>query len=73
MLWIITHVFVPMLKLGRDDYGSRIVIVDPKSAELSTCPYVLSPLSSGSVEHILYAIRDFNRIRVEVQKHYINR
>ena len=65
---IISTFLLPMLKLGRDDYGSRIVIVDPKSAELSTCPYVLSPLSSGSVEHILYAIRDFNRIRVERQK-----
>ena len=65
---IISTFLLPMLKQGRDDYGSRIIIVDPKSAELSLCPHVLSPAPDGSVEHILDAIRDFNRVRVERQK-----
>lgn len=65
---IISTFLLPILKLGRDDYGSRIIIVDPKLAELSLCPHVLSPAPNGSVEHILDAIRDFNRIRVERQK-----
>ena len=65
---IISTFLLPMLKQGSDDYGSRIIIVDPKSAELSLCPHVLSPAPDGSVEHILEAIRDFNRVRVERQK-----
>lgn len=65
---IISVFLLPMLKQGRDDFGSRIIIVDPKSAELSLCPHVLSPAPDGSVEHILDAIREFNHIRVERQK-----
>lgn len=65
---IISTFLLPMLKQGRDDYGSKIIIIDPKSAELSLCPHVLSPTSDGSVEHILEAIREFNRLRVERQK-----
>lgn len=65
---IISTFLLPILKQGRDDFGSRIVIVDPKSAELSLCPHVLSPKEDGSVEHILDAIRDFNRLRVDRQK-----
>ena len=65
---IISTFLLPILKLGRDDYGSRIIIIDPKSAELSLCPHVLSPAPNGSVEHILNAIRDFNSIRVERQR-----
>lgn len=65
---IISTFLLPMLKQGRDDFGSRIIIVDPKSAELSLCPHVLSPEADGSVEHILNAIRDFNKLRIERQK-----
>ena len=65
---IISTFLLPMLKQGRDDFESRIIIVDPKSAELSLCPYVLSPAPDGSVEHILDAIREFNDIRVKRQK-----
>ncbi len=65
---IISVFLLPILKLGRDDFGSRVVIVDPKSAELSLCPHVLSPAPDGSVEHILDAIREFNQSRIERQK-----
>ena len=65
---IISTFLLPMLKQGRDDFGSRIIIVDPKSAELSLCPHVLSPAPDGSVEHILEAIREFNFLRVMRQK-----
>lgn len=65
---IISTFLLPMLKLGRDSYQSRMVLVDPKSAELSMCPYVLSPAPDGSVEHILEAIREFNDVRVKRQK-----
>lgn len=65
---IISTFLLPMLKLGRDEFDSRIVIVDPKCAELSMCPHVLSPASDGSVEHILEAIREFNEIRIKRQQ-----
>lgn len=65
---IISTFLLPILKQGRDDYGSEVIIVDPKSAELSLCPYVLSPDENGDVEHILDAIRRFNQLRVNRQK-----
>lgn len=64
----ISTFLLPLLKQGRDDFGSKIVIIDPKSAELSLCPYVLSPAEDGSVEHILDAIREFNQTRIRRQK-----
>ena len=65
---IISTFLLPILKQGKDDFGSIVTIVDPKSAELSLCPYVLSPSSDGSVEHILEAVREFNITRVKRQK-----
>ncbi|MBR1816016.1 MAG: hypothetical protein IJ763_04875 [Lachnospiraceae bacterium] len=65
---IISTFLLPILKQGRDNFNSKVIIVDPKSAELSLCPFVLSPDTNGSVEHILEAIRDFNNIRIERQQ-----
>lgn len=65
---IIIVFLIPMLKQGRDEYGSLIIIIDPKSAELSLCPHVLSPDENGSVEHILEAVRRFNLLRIERQR-----
>lgn len=49
------------LSYGRDDYGSRIVIVDPKSAELSRLPGVVTPDEDGGGRAILAAMRDFEK------------
>lgn len=68
---IISTFLLPVLKAGPDKYGSRIVIIDPKSAELSQCEHVLSPDINGNVEHILDAVRDFNQLRIKRQQ-YIN-
>lgn len=65
---IISTFLLPILKLGRDNFGSVMTIVDPKSAELSLCPHVLSPKANGDVEHILDAVREFNQLRVKRQK-----
>ncbi len=64
----ISTFLIPTLMQGRDDFGSVVTIIDPKNAELSMCPYVLSPNIDGNVEHILDAIRDFNRLRIDRQK-----
>ena len=68
---VISTFLLPVLKGGADKHGSRVVIIDPKSAELSQCGHVLSPDINGGVRHILEAVRDFNRTRIERQQ-YIN-
>lgn len=65
---IISTFLLPVLKAGSDCYGSKVVIIDPKSAELGRCSYVLSPSLDGSVEHILNEIKTFNQTRIERQQ-----
>lgn len=65
---IISTFLLPILKSGRDLYGSKVVIIDPKSAELGRCSYVLSPELNGSVEHILNEIKAFNQTRITRQQ-----
>lgn len=68
----ISTFLLPVLKHGADEYGSKVIIVDPKSAELSQCSHVLSPDMNGGVEHILEAVSDFNQTRIQRQQ-IINR
>lgn len=66
---IISTFILPTLKQGADKFGSRVIIIDPKSAELSSCcPFVLSPDINGSAEKILKVINGFNDIRVKRQQ-----
>lgn len=65
---ILSVFILPALMQGRDEFGSEIVIVDPKSAELSMCPHVLAPKLDGDVEHIYEAVCNFNRARVVRQR-----
>lgn len=65
---ILSAMILPVLACGRDKYGSEVVIVDPKNAELSMCPHVLSPTLDGNVEHIVNAISEFNRTRISRQQ-----
>lgn len=64
---IISVFLLQTLKKKPDEYWSKVVIVDPKSAELSQCPHVLSPDLLGGVEHILEAVIDFNKTRIKRQ------
>ena len=68
---VISTFLLPVLKGGADKHGSKVVIIDPKSAELSQCDHVLSPDINGGVRHILEAVKDFNHTRIERQQ-YIN-
>lgn len=65
---IISTFLLPILKAGRDQFGSKVVIIDPKSAELSQCYNVLSPSVGGYVDHILKAVDAFNKTRIARQK-----
>lgn len=64
---IISTFILPTLKQGPDRFGSKVIIIDPKSAELSRCPFAFSPDINGSAEKILKVINGFNDIRVKRQ------
>lgn len=59
---------IQLLAHGRDEYGSKILILDPKGAELSRLPYTLSPDEDGSAKGMLQALRDFEQTRRTRQK-----
>lgn len=65
---IISTLILPTLKQGPDRFLSKVIIVDPKSAELSRCPFVLSPDINGSAGKILKVVESFNNIRVKRQQ-----
>lgn len=47
------------LQCGSDKYGSQVVIVDPKQAELSRLPHVVTLDEDGEAREILAALRWF--------------
>lgn len=57
-----------VLLLGPDNFGSDVIIVDPKSAELSVLPHVYSPDINGNARPIIDALKRFESIRVYRQK-----
>lgn len=48
------------LQCGRDKYGSQIVIIDPKQAELSRLPHVVTLDTDGEAREILDALKRFS-------------
>lgn len=69
---IIAVHLLPILLCGPDHYGSRVIIIDPKSAEMSMCPGVISPGIHGEVDEMYAALEAFESCRVERQ-HMLNR
>ena len=53
---------------GRDAYGSMITIIDPKQAELSRLPHVVSLDENGEATAILKSIQDYANAIVTRQK-----
>lgn len=64
----ISTIILPTLKQGADKFGSKVIIIDPKSAELSRYPFTFSPDINGNAEKILKVINGFNDIRVKRQQ-----
>lgn len=64
----IVSLLLQVLAAGPDRYGSRVSIIDPKSAELSCLPGVVSPGLDGDMTAVLDAMRSFNDLRIERQK-----
>lgn len=58
-----------VLRAGPDRWGSSVLIVDPKRAELSTLPGVVSPDEDGGARAILGAMRGFAESMDRRQRH----
>ena len=56
----IIALFLQVLLAGRDDYDSEVIIIDPKSAELSRLPHVVTLDEAGTATAILDAIKRFS-------------
>jgi len=66
----IIAMLLSVLAWGRDKFQSEVIIIDPKQAELSHLPYVVSVDENGKDKgkSILDAMRRFNDVRIERQK-----
>lgn len=64
----IIALLIQALQCGPDQYGSQIVIIDPKQAELSRLPHVVSLDPDGKAREILAALRWFAHIITKRQR-----
>lgn len=64
----VMSVLISALLHGPDEFGSRIVIIDPKKAELSRLPYTYSPGLDGDMLPILNAVQGFSESIVKRQQ-----
>ena len=64
----IISIILQALLFGRDDYHSSIMIIDPKRAELSMLPRVVTVDDDGEATAILQALKDFEAVMRERQE-----
>ena len=55
----IISLLLQALQCGRDDYNSEVIIIDPKQAELSRLPYVVTLDENGEAKAVLQAMKRF--------------
>ena len=55
----IISLLLQVLKHGKDDFNSSVIIIDPKKAELSQLPHTVTVDDNGEAIAILKAIRQF--------------
>lgn len=55
----IISLLLQALQCGRDDYNSEVIIIDPKQAELSRLPHVVTLDENGEAKRILKAMQSF--------------
>lgn len=67
----IIAMLLQVLAHGADDHGSRVTIIDPKRAELSTMPGAAAPTVEGDMAPVIEAMRSFNDLRIQRQN-YLN-
>lgn len=66
----VESILMEVLSYGEDFHGSRVVIIDPKNAELSTLKGCISPVE-GDAHNIMEALQDYEQLRIQRQK-YLN-
>lgn len=64
----IISLLLQALLWGRDDFGSEITIIDPKQAELSRLPHVVTLDENGEAKDIIAAMKHFAETIVKRQK-----
>lgn len=67
----IISMLIQALMWGRDGYGSNITIIDPKCAELSMLPHVVSVDEDGEARSILQALKDYEAT-IRTRQAYLN-
>ena len=55
----IISLLIQALQCGRDNYNSEVIIIDPKQAELSRLPYVVTLDENGEAKAVLQAMKRF--------------
>ena len=55
----IIALLLQVLLCGRDKYGSEVIVIDPKQAELSRLPHVVTLDEDGEARDILQALKSF--------------
>lgn len=64
----IISLLLQVLLSGPDRQGSEVIVVDPKSAELSCLPYVYSPDENSGAKNIFQAVKRFEETRMKRQR-----
>ena len=64
----IISLLIQALQSGPDRFGSEIMIIDPKRAELSVCPHTFTINNDGEVDEIIEAMQHFSNVIVQRQK-----
>lgn len=65
----IISILLQALLCGRNRFKSVITVIDPKRAELSVLPRVVTVDEDGEARSILQALKDFEHTMTERQKH----
>ena len=64
----IVSLILQVLLNGRDNHGSSVLIIDPKQAELSQLPHVVSLDEDGEARRVLQSIKEFADVIKKRQK-----
>lgn len=69
----IISLLLQVLQQGRDDYGSEILVVDPKQAELSRLPHVVTLDQDGGARGIMNSVRQYGDETITTRQEILNK
>jgi hypothetical protein len=59
----VTSFLIQLLLHGRDQYGSEVIIIDPKAETFQGVPRTILPDEDGSMDKVIDIMKDFNDLR----------